>query len=94
MVSEKQEQANVKNAQLSTGPATPEGKAIVAKNAIKHGIFAKDLVINAGDGKEVELEYQVLFAELKRDLVPVGRMEMLLIEKIAVNYWRLRRLVA
>ncbi len=93
MVSEKQEQANVQNAQLSTGPVTAEGKAVVARNAVKHGIFAKDLVINAGDGREDKLEYHELLAELKRDLAPEGRMEMLLVEKIAVNYWRLRRLV-
>jgi hypothetical protein len=93
MVSEKQKQANIQNAQLSTGPVTPEGKAVVSRNAVKHGIFARDLVITAGDGREDALEYQRLFTELKRDLVPVGRMEMLLVEKIAVNYWRLRRLV-
>jgi hypothetical protein len=93
MVSENQKQANIQNAQFSTGPVTQEGKAVVAHNAVKHGIFAKDLVINAGDGRENELEYHELLAELKRDLLPVGRMEMLLLEKIAVNYWRLRRLV-
>ena len=93
MASEKQEQANIQNAQLSTGPISSEGKAVVARNALKHGIFAKDLVINAGDGREDVLEYHELLTELKRDLAPVGRMEMMLVEKIAVNYWRLRRLV-
>ncbi|MCK5232244.1 MAG: hypothetical protein KAR13_18370 [Desulfobulbaceae bacterium] len=93
MISEKQKQANVQNAQLSTGAVTQEGKAVVARNAIKHGIFAKDLVVAAGDGQEDELEYHELLAELKKDLEPEGRIEMLLVEKIAVNYWRLRRLI-
>lgn len=93
MISEKQEQANIRNAQLSTGPTSPEGKAVVSRNAVKHGIFANDLVINAGDGREDALEYQELLTDLKSDLAPVGRMEMMLVEKIAVNYWRLRRLV-
>ena len=93
MTSEKQVQANAENARLSTGPVTDEGKSIVARNAVKHGIFAKDLVINAGDGREDELEYHELLTELKRDFGPEGRMEMLLVEKIAVNYWRLRRLI-
>jgi hypothetical protein len=93
MGSEKQEQANVQNAKLSTGPVTLEGKVVVSRNAVNHGIFAKDLVITAGDGRENELEYHELISELKADLVPVGRMEMLLVEKIAVNYWRLRRMV-
>ena len=93
MVSEKQQQANVKNAQLSTGPSTTDGKEVVARNAVKHGIFAKDLVIAAGDGREDELDYHELLAGLIKDLAPMGRMEKLLVEKIAVNYWRLRRLV-
>ena len=93
MVSEKQEQANIQNAQLSTGPVSLEGKSVVARNALKHGIFAKDLVIAVGDGQEDAMEYHELMADLKKDLVPAGRMEMLLVEKIAVNYWRLRRLV-
>ena len=73
MTSDKQEQANAQNAQLSTGPVTPEGKAVVARNAVKHGIFAKDLVINAGDGREDEMEYHELLDELTKDLSPVGR---------------------
>jgi len=93
MASERQEQANAQNAQLSTGPLTQEGKAVVSRNAVKHGIFAKDLVINAGDGREDELEYLELLAELNIDFCPVGRMEKILVEKIAVNYWRLRRLI-
>jgi len=93
MVTEKQEQANIRNAQLSTGPMSEEGKAVVSRNAVKHGIFAKDLVINAGDGREDALEYHELLEDLKKDLAPAGRMERLLVEKIAVNYWRLRRLV-
>jgi len=76
MVTEKQIQANIQNASLSTGPVTQEGKEVVARNAIKHGIFAKDLVITAGDGQEDGLEYRQLFDELKRDLQPVGRLEM------------------
>ena len=93
MTTEKQQQANAKNALLSSGPVTPEGKGVVARNAIKHGIFAKDLVIATGDGRENELEYHKLLAGLEKDLTPAGQMEALLVEKIALNYWRLRRLV-
>ena len=93
MDSVKQVAANQRNAQLSTGPRSEEGKAVVSKNAIKHGIFAKDLVISRGDGHEEAGEYFELFNELVGDLKPVGRMESLLVEKIAVDYWRLRRLI-
>jgi hypothetical protein len=93
MTSEKQNHANSQNALLSTGPVTPQGKAVVSKNAVKHGIFTSDLVISAGDGQENATQYQDLLADLTKDLAPVGGMEILLVEKIAVNYWRLRRLL-
>jgi hypothetical protein len=40
MTSQAQIDANRRNAQSSTGPTTPEGKAAVAKNAFKHGFRA------------------------------------------------------
>lgn len=93
MTTEKQIEANKENALVSTGPVTPEGKAIVAQNAVKHGIFAKDLIISAGDGKEDEKEYRELLEGLIRSLNPVGQMECLLVEKIAVDFWRLKRVL-
>jgi len=93
MTTQKQIEANRQNALVATGPRTLEGKAITAKNAIKHGIFARELVISDGDGKESREEYDKLFQELVDDLNPEGQMEVLLAEKIAVNYWRLKRLV-
>jgi len=93
MATQKQIEANRQNALLSTGPKTPEGKAKVSLNAVKHGIFTRELVITMGDGREDEAEYHRLFAELIADLAPQGRMEMLLVERVAVNYWRLKRLI-
>lgn len=93
MTTEKQVEANKQNALVSTGPATSEGKAIVAQNAVKHGIFAKDLIITTGDGKEDAQEYRELLDGLIISLNPVGQMECLLVEKISVDYWRLRRVL-
>ena len=44
--SEVERKANRSNAQKSTGPKTAEGKAAVAQNAIKYGLFAQQNVIN------------------------------------------------
>ncbi len=93
MATRKQIESNKKNALVSTGPVTSEGKAIVAQNAVKHGIFAKDMIITAGDGKEDAREYQELLDGLILSLHPSGQMECLLVEKIAADYWRLRRVL-
>jgi hypothetical protein len=40
MTSEKQTQANQRNARKSTGPKTSEGKAVTRYNATKHDLLA------------------------------------------------------
>ena len=49
MTTEAQTEANRANAQKSTGPRTPEGKAKVAQNALKHGLLAKQAVVVGED---------------------------------------------
>lgn len=93
MVSEKQLIANLQNAKASTGPVTIEGKEIVAANAIKHGIFTKDLILASGAGQESQEEYDALLTNLIQCLSPRNQMESLLVEKIAVDFWRLRRTI-
>ena len=93
MTTKKQLEANKQNALVSTGPVSPEGKALVSQNAVKHGIFARDLIITSGDGKEDHQEYNELLDGLIVSLTPSGQMERLLVEKIAADYWRLRRVL-
>lgn len=93
MTSEKQIAANQLNAQLSTGAITDEGKAIVSKNAVKHGIFTKDLIVDAGGCKENPEEFNELRNSLIQDLQPNGEMQALLVEKIAVDFWRMKRVL-
>ncbi len=93
MATEKQIKANKENAQLSTGAITEEGKAIVACNAIKHGIFAKTLVIGGGYIREDENEYKELLDNLTETLHPNNQLEHLLVEKIATDFWRLKRVI-
>ncbi|NQS89945.1 hypothetical protein HQ584_09165 [Patescibacteria group bacterium] len=93
MTTEKQIEANRINAQKSTGPKTDTGKAIVSKNAIVHGIFSRDLLIANGDGQESLEDFEKLYQNLVECLNPNGQMEYLLVEKIAVDTWRLKRVL-
>ncbi len=49
MASEKQDRANRLNAQKSTGPKTPQGRAAVRLNVAKHGILSKDSLLPGED---------------------------------------------
>ena len=85
----KRQKANQKNAQKSTGPKSRAGKAAVSRNATRHGLLSTRLIL----GDENEAEYQDLLDGLCQSLRPVGLLEVVLVEKIAVNLWRQRRLV-
>jgi hypothetical protein len=91
--SEKQIEANRRNAQLSTGPTTPEGKNAVRLNALKHGLLARETVIATGDHRENEDDFEELLSRLCTDLDPHGALEELVVQQIAVCYWRLRRVL-
>lgn len=86
-------EANRKNALKSTGPKTSQGKQAVKRNALKHGLLSKEVVILGGDGKESRAEYRNLVARLAQDFRPHGALEEMLVERIAVCYWRLRRVL-
>ena len=90
-VSLRKAQANRRNALKSTGPKTPEGKRFVRWNALKHGLLAREVLIPAGMGAEDRTEFRNLLRQLRHDLQPSGALEEILVEKIAVCYWRLRR---
>jgi hypothetical protein len=81
--------ANRINAQKSTGAITLAGKAKVSRNAVTHGLFSKQLVLE----HENPLEYQTLLEQLELGLLPVGILEQSLVERISVSLWRQKRLV-
>jgi hypothetical protein len=79
--------ANQANAQHSTGPKTPDGKAAVAQNAISLGLFSsRDLV-----RPEEQSEYDELRASLESHLRPATAMERTHAMEILHAAWRLRR---
>jgi len=79
--------ANAANAQLSTGPRTPDGKARSAQNARKHGLAAKDLLI----GPEDREEFDELLAGLQADVAPQGTLQQTLFDELVSSAWNLRR---
>ena len=54
----KQIAANRRNAQKSTGPRTPEGRAVSKMNALKHGIFSKEVLVSGLNIKESSRELE------------------------------------
>ncbi|MCX5644757.1 MAG: hypothetical protein NTZ17_08730 [Phycisphaerae bacterium] len=87
MTSAAQVQANRSNAQKSTGPRAAEGKAVVAQNAVKHGLLAQEVVVKGEDPGEFEFYRDQMLAEL----APAGQMESMLAQRIVGLAWRLRR---
>ncbi len=87
MATEAQVEANRANAQKSTGPRTPEGKAAIAQNALKHGLRARAAVLQGEDWEE----YTCFRAGMLEELYPDGVQEMELATRIVDLTWRLRR---
>lgn len=89
-MSDRRTLANRTNASKSTGPKTEHGKAIAGSNSTRHGIFSDCLFLD----DEEPADYDRLQLDLHSALAPVGTLELSLVERIAVNMWRQRRLVA
>ena len=87
-ISDKQRAANYANAQRSTGPRTPEGKARSARKARKHGFTASTFAV-------VRLEALDELERLKADVVaayqPVNSQEFYAVERIALTQQTLLR---
>jgi hypothetical protein len=87
VTSERQIEANRQNAQRSTGPRTPEGKAKVAMNALKHGLTADRIVLANEDPEEFDAFRSAMLAALD----PQDAVDQVLAERVVFNAWRLRR---
>jgi beta-glucosidase-like glycosyl hydrolase len=85
--------ANRRNSSRSTGPRTARGKRRSSLNGLKHGMFAKNLVLSELEGKNAAAEFRALLHALTSDLAPRGAFELLLVEEIAACTWRMRRLL-
>src|SRR6266576_3062925 len=88
MATEKQFEANRQNAQKSTGPKTPEGRAAVRLNGVKHGLTAETIVLKG----ESEADFTNLLNSLEAEHDPASPTEEALVVQLAMATWRLRRL--
>ncbi len=79
--------ANQANAQHSTGPRTAEGKAICARNNIRHGFTGAFGVLPW----EKQEEFDTLLNGLRDEHKPSTFTETMLVEKMAQAAWLSRR---
>src|ERR1700729_21519 len=90
-MSSKQLAANRNNALKSTGPKTPEGRAVSKLNALKHGIRSKELLVRGLNINEDRRELDALYERFWEQYHPVGPAEEALVDQIVTAHWRLRR---
>ena len=88
MPSERKTQANRRNAQLSTGPKTSEGKAIVSRNAVRHGLASRLVVLP----EENRQDFLDLLGAFRSQFQPATAFEDSLVFQLAAAEWRLRRI--
>jgi hypothetical protein len=88
MSSQKQIDANRRNALKSTGPKSEDGKAKSRMNALRHGLTAGQAVLP----HENEDDYEKLREGMLESYAPENSAEQALVEELANAYWRLMRL--
>jgi hypothetical protein len=88
VATEKQFEANRQNAQKSTGPKTPEGRAAVRLNGVKHGLTAETIVLKG----ESQSDFTAMLESFEAEHAPVTPTEEALVVQLALANWRLRRL--
>ena len=76
---------------ISKGGAKSEvGKAIASKNAIRHGLLSKEVLLKAEDAATLDELRQGMTDEL----APVGTLESFLVDRLVADMWRMRRALA
>src|SRR5258705_12542574 len=87
MTSPQQILANTQNGRLGAGQKTEEGKAASARNATRHGLTSKTVVL----ADEDQAEFDALLNTYIRQYAPANPEQRFLIQQLAESDWRLRR---
>jgi len=90
MTSFRQIEANRRNARLSTGPVTEEGKQKSRQNAVRHGLTAETVI----DALEDAEDYAAFEIAITADYDAQSAVERELVLRLASLLWRLRRATA
>jgi hypothetical protein len=90
MSSFRQIEANRRNARLSTGPVTEEGKRRSRQNALRHGLTAETVI----DALEDAEDYAAFEIAVTADYDAQSAVERELVLRLASLLWRLRRATA
>jgi len=81
-------EANRANAQHSTGPTTPEGKAKSSVNAVKTGLTGQTVLLSTDDA----VAYRQHLDRHFKHYAPANEEEHTLVQTIADTEWRLLRI--
>jgi hypothetical protein len=90
MSSLRQIEANRRNARLSTGPVTEEGKKSSRQNALRHGLTAETVIKSLEDAED----YAAFELAVTSDYDAPSAVERELVLRLASLLWRLRRATA
>ena len=90
MTSFRQIEANRRNARLSTGPVTEEGKRRSRHNAVRHGLTAETVIVALEDAED----YAAFEMAVTADYDAQSAVERELVLRLASLLWRLRRATA
>src|ERR1700759_2012189 len=90
MTSLRQIEANRRNARLSTGPVTEDGKRRSRRNAVRHGLTAETVI----DALEDAEDYAAFQMAVTSDYDADSAVERELVLRLASLLWRLRRATA
>ena len=88
-ISEAQLAANRANAQLSTGPTSPEGREKSSQNRIIHGLSGKFRLL----GWEDPEQFQELLSSLFKEHEPTNDSERRLVDSMAQHFWLMQRAI-
>ena len=88
MSSDRRISASQANGKLSKGPVTPAGKAHSSKNAQKHGLLSRAVVLEG----ESRSRFLQLLGEFTNEFEPRTAAQRALVETMTVARWRQLRL--